>query len=78
MNNQVLKFGAQGLKGTTPPTLKVIYRVLIAALAIWEIVDLTFPEIDDIVASYIGRFLHVGTPILYAVSNAFGYVEDNT
>ena len=74
MNNQTLKFGVQGFEGTTPPTLKIIYRFFMAALAIWQLINLTFPEINDVVASYVSRVLDIGVPILYAVSNAFGYV----
>lgn len=74
MNNQTLKFGAEGIKGTTPPLLKTIYRWLLAALAIWQLINITFPEINDVIASYVSRVLDIGVPILYAVSNAFGYV----
>jgi len=74
MNNQTLKFGVQGFEGTTPPTLKIIYRFFMAALAIWQLINLTFPEINDVIASYVSRILDIGVPILYAVSNAFGYV----
>ena len=74
MNNQTLKFGAEGIKGTTPPILKTIYRWLLAALAIWQLINITFPEINDVIASYVSRVLDIGVPILYAVSNAFGYV----
>lgn len=74
MNNQTLKFGAEGIKGTTPPLLKTIYRWLLAALAIWQVINITFPEINDVTASLISRILDIGVPILYAVSNAFGYV----
>ena len=76
MNNQTLKFGAEGIKGTTPPLLKTIYRWLLAALAIWQVINITFPEINDVTASLISRILDIGVPILYAVSNAFGYVPN--
>jgi hypothetical protein len=49
-----------------------------AALAIWQLINITFPEINDVVASYVSRVLDIGVPILYAVSNAFGYVNDDT
>jgi hypothetical protein len=78
MNNKILKFGVQGFEGTTPPTLKVIYRFFMAALAIWQLINITFPEINDVVASYVSRVLDIGVPILYAVSNAFGYVSEDT
>jgi hypothetical protein len=78
MDNKVLKFGLQGFGGTTPPTLKKIYRFLLAALAIWQLINITFPEINDVVASYVSRVLDIGVPILYAVSNAFGYVNEDT
>jgi hypothetical protein len=78
MNNKILKFGVQGFGGTTPPTLKVIYRFFMASLAIWQLINITFPEINDVVASYVSRVLDIGVPILYAVSNAFGYVSDDT
>jgi hypothetical protein len=78
MSNQVLKFGTEGIKGTTPPILKTIYRWLLAALAIWQVINITFPEINDVLASYVSRVLDIGVPILYAVSNAFGYVNQDT
>jgi len=77
MDNKTLKFGLQGFEGTTPPTLKIIYRWLLAALAIWQVINITFPEINDVTASLISRILDIGVPILYAVSNAFGYVDEN-
>lgn len=77
MNNKTLKFGVQGFEGTTPPTLKIIYRFFMAALAIWQLINITFPEINDVIASYVSRVLDIGVPILYAVSNAFGYVDEN-
>jgi hypothetical protein len=49
-----------------------------AALAIWQLINITFPEINDVVASYVSRVLDIGVPILYAVSNAFGYVSEDT
>jgi hypothetical protein len=75
---QVLKFGAEGLKGETPPILKIIYRWLLALLSIWQLIDVQFPEIPDNTASLISRILAIGVPILYFVSKAFGYVNEDT
>jgi hypothetical protein len=76
MEKETLHFGAKGWKGNTPAAIKIIYRVLIAAVFIWQLVDMNFPEIPDAAASLISRALNIGTPILYAIGNAFGYTKE--
>ena len=76
MANQTLHFGAKGWNGNTPPAIKTTYRILLTALLVWQMIDMTFPEIPDGIASYVSRFLDISAPIMYIVGNAFGYTKE--
>lgn len=70
-----LAFGAKGLKGNTPKSLKTIYRVLMGLTAIWALIQPQFPEIPEHAASVINRLCLIGGPVFYAVCQMFGWTK---